>query len=408
MRSFILTVRSIASLTGLALLPAAAPAFAQGQTEAVTEISFDLIGVYEDNVARSSDALAQQRGLEQEDFTLSPTVSLNIVRLIGTTEFAVTGQLGYVFHANNSELDRERIGISARAETPVGPCRIGPELGFQRRQSDLRDIVFLPAVGANAIRNTETVQTYGLSLACGRNPGLQPFAAVTAERAENSSTLRERAEYDAITYRGGLRYSSAAVGEISLFASRKETDLSPLAFAGGGDPSYNFDEVGIELRRDIGSRIQATASVGYGRLDSDNLFIESFKGVTWNLELSALIGANLRVTAGTGREVGNSLASDAGFVVSTPHQVRLEYAFSERARLDLGGSITKRRFGYDVAPGPFAITNETLRRIDGGLSYDLGRRFNVRIFGGHERRSANGTLFDYSASFAGASIGLRF
>ena len=408
MRSIILTVRTIASLTGLAMLPAASPAFGQSQAVAVTEISFDLIGVYEDNIPRSSDLLAQQRGLEQEDFTLSPTLSLNIVRLIGTTEVEVRGQVGYVFHANNSELDRERIGLNARAEVPLGPCRIEPEAGLQRRQSDLRDIVFLPAVGANAIENTETVQRYGVSLACGRNPGLQPYAGITYEKAENSSVLRERAEYESTTYRGGVRYSSAALGEVSLYGSRKSTSLSPLAFAAGGDTSYNFDEVGAEIKREIGSRVQATASVGYGRIDSDNIFINSFKGLTWNLELTALIGANLRVTAGTGREVGNSLASDAGFVVSTPHRVRLEYAFSERARFDLGGGITKRRFGYDVVPGPFAITDETLRRVDGGLSYDLGRRFNVRLFAGHERRSANGTLFDYSASFAGASIGLRF
>lgn len=407
MRSIILTVRTIASLTGLALLPAG-PALAQGTTEAVTEISFDLNGVYEDNVPRSSDALAQQRGLEQEDFILSPTVSLNIVRLIGTAEVAVRGQVGYVFHANNSELDRERIGLNAQAEVPVGPCRVGPEVGFQRRQSDLRDIVFLPAVGANAIQNTETVQSYGVSLACGRNPGLQPFGGVTFEKADNSSALRDRAEYEATTYRGGLRYVSAALGELSLFASRKETELSPLAFAQGGDPSYRFDEISIEFKRDIGSRIQATISAGYGRLDSDNIFVNSFKGLVWNVELSALIGANLRVTAGTGRDVGNSLASDAGFVVTTPHRVRLEYAFSDRARFDLGGAITKRRFGYSVAPGPNVITNETQRSIDGGLSYDLGRLFNIRLFAGHEQRNANGTLFDYDANFVGASIGLRF
>jgi hypothetical protein len=95
-------------------------------------------------------------------------------------------------------------------------------------------------------------------------------------------------------------------------------------------------------------------------------------------------------------------------VVTTPHRVRLEYAFSERARFDLGGTISKRRFGYSAAPGPNAITNETQKSIDGGLSYDLGRLFNIRLFAGHEERNANGTIFDYDANFVGASIGLRF
>lgn len=408
MRSIILTFRTIFSLTGLVLLPAAGPAFAQGNREAVTEISFNLSGVYEGNVARASDQIAQLRGLEQEDFILSPSVSIDIVRMIGTSQLELRGQLGYSFYSKNSELDRERIGLIARAEVPLGPCSVGPEVGLQRRQTDLRDIAFLPGVGANLVTNTETVQTYGMSLACGRDPGLRPFAGIEYEDADNSAALRERSEYKATTYRAGLRYSSAALGEVSLFGSRRDTDLPVAAFGAGGEPGHRFDEVGIEFKRDIGSRVEATASLSYGRLKSDNIFIDQFKGLVWDVSLTALVGANLRVTAGTGREVGSSLASDAGFVVSTPHRVRLEYAFSDRARFDLSGTINKRRYGYDANANPLAITNETQRRIEGGLTYDLGRRFNVRLSGGHEKRSANGTLFDYSASFAGASIGLRF
>jgi hypothetical protein len=407
MRNTILTVRSIASLTGLVLLPAAGPAFAQSATEPVTELSFDISGVYDDNLARSSDFLALQRGLSQDDFIVSPAVSLNIIRPIGTAEVALSGQIGYVFHSKNSELNRERIGLNGRGRVGLGPCQVSPEVDFQRRQSDLREIVFLPAAGNGSIKNTETVQSYGATIGCGRSPGLEPFAGVTYEKASNSSAIRDRAEYNSLTYRAGIRYSSAALGELSVFGSRKETELSPLAFGAGGDPEYRFDEVGVSFKRDIGARIQATASVGYGKLTSDNLFVDSFKGVTWDLSLNALVGANLRVTASTGRDVGNSLSSDAGFVVTKPHRVRLEYAFSDRARFDLSGGITTRRFGYTVVPSPNAITNETLRQIDGGLSYDIGRRMKVRVFGGYEKRNASGTLFDYSASFAGASLGIR-
>ena len=408
MRSIILTVRTIFSLTGLALLPAAGPAHAQSNRDAVTEISFNLNGVYEDNVARASDLIAAQRGLEQKDFIVSPTVSLDIVRMIGTSSVELRGQLGYSFYAKNSELDRERIGLRAKGDVPLGPCRVGPEVGLQRRQTDLRDIAFLPGVGADLVTNTETIQTYGVAIACGRDPGLRPFVGIEYEDADNSAALRERSEYESVTYRAGLRYSSAALGEVSLFGSRRDTDLSVAAFGAGGEPKTKFDEIGVEIKRDIGSRVQATASLSYSRLDSDNVLIDEFKGLVWDVSLTALIGANLRVTAGTGREVGSSLASDAGFVVSTPHRVRLEYAFSDRARFDLAGSIIDRRFGFGSNTSPLAITNETQRRIDGGLTYNLGRRFNVRLFGGYEERNANGTLFDYGASFAGASIGLRF
>jgi len=408
MRNTNVRFRTFASLSGLALLPCAETALAQGNGEPVTEISFDLSGVYEDNIARSSDLLSQQRGLNRSDFIVTPSVSINISRQIGSAQVSVAGQLGYVFHAKNKDLNRERIGVSARAEVPVGPCQISPEVSLQRRQSELSEIVFLPPGGTGSIKNTQTVQSYGVTIGCGRDPGLQPYGGVTYERADNSSLVRERAEYSATTYRGGLRYNSAALGEISLYGSRKVTDASALAAPPGTNNDYRFDEIGAEFRRDIGSRIKATASVGYGKLTGDSAFIDGFSGLTWNLELSALVGASLRLTASTGREVGNSLASDAGFVVSTPHRARLEYAFSDRARLDAGVAIIERRFGYSTAPVLNAITDENRKIFDGGFSYTLGNRINLRLFGGHERRNANGTIFDYRASFAGASIGFRF
>ena len=370
------------------------------------ELRFDLSTIYEDNIARSSTVLAGDRGLEPEDVVISPTVTLNIVRQVGTVELGVSGSIGYRFYSKNDELNRESIALNARARAQLGPCRIDPTVGFRRGQSDLGDIVFLPTPGEESTRNIETTQTYGIDVGCGRNPGLQPFIGVKYERADNSNPLRERAEFDAITYRGGLRYVSDAVGEISLFGSRRNVDLAPFV-AGGEAPSYRDDRVNLELRRDIGTRITTTAVVGYSNLTSDSALVDEFSGLVWDIELSALIGPDFRISGGTGREVGNSLASDATFVVSKPHRVRLEYAFGDRVRLSAGVGLTERSFGYATVPGPLVITDERRQIYEGALAFDIGQRFQLRVFGGHERRNANGDIFDFTANYIGASIGLR-
>ena len=394
-------------ISGLVLAVTPQVAAAQGQATAVTEIRFDLSAVYEDNVARSSDALAAQRGLANADVIIAPTVTLNIARPFGRAAFAVSGSIGYQIHDKNSQLDRERINLNASIDMPVGPCRVNPSVGFSRGQSDLSDIVILPTPGIDNIKNVETVQRYGVDIGCGRDSGLQPFVAVAYEDAANSNALRERADFDAITYRAGLRFTSDAVGQISLSGSRRDTNLSPTALS-GPDSTQSFDRVGAELKRDIGTRITTLASVGYGRLRSNNALINEFSGLVWNLDVTALIGANMRLMLGTGRDVGNSLSSDASSVVSKPNRIRLEYAFSDRMRFDGGVSLTGRRFGYSVVQPANAILRENRTLYDARLSYDIGRRFELRIYGGHERRNANGTFFDYNASFVGASFGVRF
>lgn len=399
--------RCIYGLSGLMLAAGPQLALAQGSSSNIMDLRFDLSAVLEDNIARSSDALAGQRGLEPEDVVISPTLTLNIVQQVGAVELGLAGSVGYRIYSKNEELNRESIALSARARFQLGPCRVDPTVGIRRGQSDLGDIVFLPTPGADSTKNVETVQSYGIDLGCGRNPGLQPFAGISYERADNSNPLRERAEFDAVTYRGGLRYVSDAVGEISLFGSRRSVDLSPLAAATSGS-SYRDDRVNLQLQRDIGTRIKTAALVGYSRLSSDSPQIDEFNGLVWDIQLTALVGPNLRLTAGTGRQVGNSLASDASVVVSKPHRVRLEYAFSDRARLSAGAGLTERSFSYATPPGPLVITRERRQTYDAAMAFDIGQRFELRLFGGHERRNANGDIFDYSANFVGASIGLRF
>lgn len=400
-------IRTLAGLSGATICAGSEVAFAQRAVTPITEIRFDLAALGEDNAARSSRELSAQRGLERSDAVLTPAVNIVLVRPVGRGSVSVTGQLGYSFYARNDQLNRERISVAANADVPVGPCRVGPSIGLQRRQSDLGDIVFAPGVAVGTAGNAETIQRYGVTLGCGRNPGIQPFIGYSYERADNSNALRERAEYNSNSWRGGLRYSSPAVGDVSLFASRREVELSPLALGGTNDPSYRNEEAGIEFRRDIGTRIRTSATVGYSRVRSDGDVVDEFDGVTWNVELSALIGADLRLTAGTGREVTNSLASDAGYLITKPNRVRLEYAFSDRMRLDAGAQFTDRRYiyGLDVPLG--AITDENRRTFDAGLSFDVGRRMNFRIYGGHERRNANGTIFDYRANSIGVSLGIR-
>ena len=385
---------------------------AQENSQAVSELSFDLNGRYDSNIARSSAARAALRGLEQADYVLSPTVTINLARPVGPHRISVRGTLGYNFHARNSQLDRERIGIETGLDLALGPCRLDTTARINRQQSDLADIAFFTATPIDTVRNTETIQSYSGNLSCGDRVGLRPLAGIEYQTARNSAVSRDRAEYDSVRYETGVQYVSPTIGKISLFASRRDVDLvSQRLIAGpqiGRNDGYRVTEYGVRFSRDIGTRLQLDTSAARSELASRNSAVRGTSGFVWNGQLTALLGSRLRATLATGRQISNSLASDATYVISRPSSLRLTYAVNDRMQIDAGGSITARRYNYAFVPTTDVIERETRRIYDAGVSYTAGRNWRLRASVGRDQRNANGTVFDYRGTFATASVGFRF
>src|SRR5579862_6034287 len=60
---------------------------------------------YDNNVARTSSALAAAEGIKPEDVTYTPSVNANVVLPVGRQALFLTGNLGYTGHQYNSQLD---------------------------------------------------------------------------------------------------------------------------------------------------------------------------------------------------------------------------------------------------------------------------------------------------------------
>jgi hypothetical protein len=381
---------------GAGLAPAAV--VAQENSEAVTEVSVDLVGRYDSNIARSSEARALSRGLERSDYVVSPTLSFNLVRPWGAeNNVRVKATLGYNFHGRNSQLDRERIAVDSGLRVGVGPCRLDTGASVRRQQSDLADIAFLSNVPLAEVRNTETAQSYNAFVSCGEAVGLRPGAGIDYSTGRNTAAVRDRAEFDAVRYTTSLDYVSPTLGTIGLFASRRDVDLVSQRVNGRVD-GYRVTQYGVRFSRDLGTRVQL----------SRNALVRGNSSFVWNADLTALLGSRLQATFGTGREVSNSLASDAAYVIARPYSARFTYAVNDRMQVEAGGSITARRYAYAFVPATDVITNETRRIYDVGVSYNVGRNLRLRAAVGRDERNANGTVFDYKGTFATASIGLRF
>ncbi|HEX7751734.1 MAG TPA: hypothetical protein VF440_04980 [Novosphingobium sp.] len=371
------------------------------------EIRLDLVTRYDENVIGTSQAVANARSLSTSDVSLSPVVTVNIEKPFGPHRVGLIGEVGYNFYRRNTELNRERINLNADSDFRVGPCFVSPYVRFSRNQTDLGDIAFIgPAL--LSVKNTETVQTYGSELACGRATGLRPVVGYEYEKGRNSNDLRKQSDYTSNMYSVGLRYVGPTFGVITLYARRRKTEYDALPLPNFGADRYRTTEYGVSYERNIGSRYQVAGSIGRTKVDSDNPLIGDRSGVTWNLRGTALFGSRLQVTLETANEFRNSLSSDATVNRMRSYSAQFNYAMTEVLRFNGLARFEKNTRDYSFVPPPGTLFNDRRRIYRLGATYDYGRRTQFGVFVGREERNGNGTLFDYSANNAGMSVGVRF
>ena len=379
-------------------------ASARSTSEPSSVIKFELGIEHNSNASRSDAARAAARGLERADQRITPSIQIDLSRALGQTQVSLNGSAGYDLHARNTQLNRERVDLEFGVGRSIGPCKIDLLANAARRQSDLGDIAFVNGAISSVVKNAETRLQYGADISCGREYGFRPTAHVDYLTARNSNILRDRAEFGQLEYRGGIEYSTPNFGRLLAFVGRRDISLLNQPAAGGGKIGYNVTTIGARYARDIGSRLNAEATVGESKVGGGGALIRNASGVTWNVKVTAQLGERLQVTGSTGRQFTNSLSSDAAFLRSQTNQIELRYALNERMRLQAGYSNIGNRYDYASAPTGVFISRDRRKVLDAGLTYDVGRRWQFGLAGGHERRNANGRFFDFAGTFARATV----
>lgn len=381
-----------------------APATAQGSSQQRTTVELGIFARHDSNIARSDEARAALRGLERSDERISPTLTVEIYRPVGQSSFSLVGDVGYDFHASNTQLDRERIGLTGGANIVSGICGVELSGDIRRRQTDLGDLAFFNAVPVTEVRNTENVLNGRARLICGSPYGLRPFVGAEFGRGRNSNVVRDRAEYDNERYTAGIQYNSPALGQISAFVDRTDVDLIGQILPDGSENGYRTTNIGLQYQREIGSRLRAQVRVAHTDVDPRSPLVPNLSGITWNGTLTATLADRVQLRGTIGREVTNSLGSDAVYGISRTYGLSATVAVNDRLRLRAGAQISPQTFRYGALPTGQFVDNDTRRIFSAGADYSLNRRLRLTLDGGIERRNANGTFFDYKNSYVGLGL----
>lgn len=387
-------------------VPGATPSSQSGSADK-SSLTANVSARYESNVARIDDpVLLAQRGIAQEDVRISPSLQLDAARNIGRHLLGLRAYLGYDFYTRNTQLNRERLLIEPYAYVNLPVCDLAIDASVGRRLSELGDVVVIGPDPTIGIDNTETTKRIVGRVICGESYGLRPTFEVERAVGDNSNPLRQISDYRITRIQPGVGYASPALGEISLYAVRQDTDLPNQLLPSGEISGFTLRGFGVSYRRAIGTRLNFNGSISHVEVTPYGGNQGSRSGINGSIALTLLASERLQFTAFANRSFTSTLTSNATYELQQGYGLTANYAVNDRLRIRAGGSYAPRRLFYVATPvGPF-IERQTQTDIFAGATYNLNRRLRFTLDGGYQKRDADLNIFDYDGYYAAVGLSL--
>jgi hypothetical protein len=380
------------------MLSSAAASHAQEARKVSIEAQVEVL--HDSNVARSSAALAQARGIDRSDTIITPQLAVDVSLPVSRQVLFLRGTLGRSYYQNNDILSSARSDLLAGARLHLAYCEGEFTDLYQHAQTDLQDIDLL------TIKNVETLNSVGLNLTCGRSVGFAPTFGVSDTTANNSSTVLRPSDYHTVSTTAGIAYRRPALGEISVFGRHDDTEYRHrLVLAGGSlaQDGFETNSGGIRFVRRTGARIGGEVSVSYSTVNPKASALSDFKGVTYEASVDYRASSRLSATIKLQRSAQPTIRPDAAYSVTDIEGLDVLYGTTTRLKFNAGLSREHDRYKGVAGGGP-DLSDETIDRIYAGARLELNRRLAIAATLRHERRDANLSILDYSSSQAGLSL----
>lgn len=376
---------------------------------------------YDSNVFGISDAQIQQngiRGKSKDDFSFTPSLQLDLFLPFGRQSVYVRGGLGYDFHANNTQLDRERINLGLGGTALVtNSCSVGADANYSRNRTDAGDL-FVDSEGLLVRRvNTKEFRSIGAQASCAGVIGISPSFGYRHAETRNSGTLFKFNDSNQDTFDASIGYQRPSLGRISIYGNYSRGEYLnrnilglPDVIPGVPNDGVKSYSVGGRFERSIGTRISGAVSLGYSWVDPKAIFSQKFRGATYSVNLNVIPTNRVSVDLIASRAGNLSNSVLASFSVTEIYAINGTYKANDRLDLNFGTSLQKHDFRQVAATvdGLEFLKKDKFNRTYGGFAYNLNRRIRLNGLVSHQRRSADNPLFRYNNTTAslGVSVSL--
>jgi len=316
----------------------------------------------------------------------------------------VQGTGGYDFYANNTILNRERIGVQGGASTQLDACQFTARGSFMRRQSDLQDLNIGP------VNNTEEDVTAGLDVTCAGFGRLIPSASVQQTWATNTAPFRASSDYQTLSASGSLMYQAGNWGDISLIGQYSDTQFQnrfiPL-FSTFREDGYTVYSGGVHYEKDLDAVFKIAVSLSETSLNYNGA-AQNFSGLTYDARLTYHPGSRIEATAYFGRLTNASNRLDAAYSVDQILQGDLSYRLTARLKAGLGVLNKKQNFGGANLIFATDLTKQSVTSFYGSLGFNVTSRMNLAFIARHDQKHGDLAGYNYASTLLGLTLSQSF
>lgn len=367
---------------------------------------------HDTNIARSSKTLAAQQNIVPEDTIYTPTANLRVIVPVGRQAVFVNGFASYLFHDKNTRLDDSRINGAAGIANRLGPCASVLAGTYQRGRNELEDRILLTNVS-----NILEVRGIRGDVTCVRAPGLGIGFSGSREWADNSSNLIATGAYETTSGGAQLMYQRPALGEFALIGTYSTTSYKTRpSFPASGADKFDAYGAGVQVKRQLGGRIEATGKFSYTWVNVNQLptapaalRVSDYQGPTYEAQLSIKPSSRLQSRFTFNREVVPSFIQGQGFEISEAYGGLLSYSLGSRIVLEANAQRQKRHAkGVTIVSPVPRLTDSTVDIGGLAIRYRQSQRLSFTLSGQIEDRNANDPLFEYRSNRIGLSADVNF
>lgn len=387
------------------MLAGAAGAAALSPSAWAQENRFDLgvtvVETYDTNILRLGD---ERLDGPKDNLSLSPRVVVDYARRFGRQSVSLNGTAGYNFNSRFRALNREDVTFTGGSNLRFGPrCQVNPSASVFRAQSDLEDL-------GGVVANTVTIQDYSVQASCPRPAGFFPVVSAGLLRVDNSEIRRERNQ-SVFDGRAGVVYRRPSLGEAELFAQRIAISRARRIPTATGDVEDDSDvsTIGLRLGRGVGTRVSASVSAAYTKVDPKAPGVPDFSGVTYQGSVTYEPQPRLAFTASFGRSVSARGNVGTSYYLNTTAGLSADARLT--ARTTVGASVQIARRGFRGEDRSFQFgPRGTDRQVttSANIGYAIARPIALTLSARYRNRNATNDFYDFSsfAATLGASLKL--
>lgn len=357
---------------------------------------------HDSNVAQGNDVQAALRGLTKEDNVFTPTAIVDFQSPVGRNLVFLRGSAGYSFYDKNKRLDRERIDLTGGFKARLGPCASTLTGGYSRGVTLTED----PTLVAD-VENIQEVRRASAEVRCSRATGLGVVGSVSKEWATNDQLFVEEGDFERSTVMAGVAYSRPALGTVTIFGNRQETDYPNRVPSGG----YELDAIGVTFERQLGARIQGSVTASYTSAQpvggAAGAAIAEIETTTYNASLSYRVSSRLRLQATLDRAVLPSSGFGRTYDLTEAYRLVADYDLGSRIRIGVGAAQVDRD-SEGPALALVQMTNARTTTLFGTVRYKQSERVSLVLNVGQDERTTNAPQFDYTRERIGIAAEVTF